>query len=273
MQKKFIAGLVLGLMILTGAAWAQEGDDDGPVYTRIASWAVHRAQWDAFVEDYKAHDMKVMQKLFDDGVVVEFGLDTETLHGSEGWTHFSWYSTRSMADMAKVDAAWESYMDSMSPSDKQKLNENFASMIEKHEDFLSRGVVAHYSDSNADGSYYYSWSVKVNPGSGDDFRTYFDEYNAKTMKQLMEDGTLISYGLSVQEISSVAPGRRTVWAQLPDLAAYDKLMAANRANWAGMSDEQGRARWAGIKDMIDLESYRESLSNSIVFRQRAHHND
>jgi hypothetical protein len=115
--------------------------------------------------------------------------------------------------------------------------------------------------------------VKVNPGSGDDFRTYFDEYNGKTMKQLMADGVLISYGLSVQEISSNAPGRRTVWAQLPDLAAYDKLSAANRASWGGMSDEQGRARWAGIEDMVDMESYRESLSNSIVFRQRAHHND
>jgi hypothetical protein len=249
MQKKLISCLVLGLMILVGAAWAQEDEDDGPVYTRIASWAVKRAQWDAFVEDYKAHELKVLQKLFDDGVVIEFGLDTETLHGSEGWTHFTWYSTRSMADMARVDQAWESYMDSMSKSDKQQVDENFASMIEKHEDYLSRGVVAHYSDSTADG------------------------YNGKAMKQLMDDGVLISYGLSVQEIATVAPGRRTVWAQLADLAAYDKLSSTMRASWGEMSDEQSRARWAGIRDMVDIGSYRESLSNSIVFRQRAHHND
>ncbi|MDH3255577.1 MAG: hypothetical protein OEM62_11335 [Acidobacteriota bacterium] len=273
MRKKFITCLVLGVLVLVGTAWAQEAEDDGPVYTRVASWAVNRAQWDAFVEDYKAHDMKVMQELFDNGVVVEFGLDTETLHGSDGWTHHSWYSTRSMADMARVDAAWESYLNAMTPSDKQQVNANFASMIDKHEDSLSRGVVAHYSDSNADGSYYYSWSVKVNPGSGDDFRTYFDEYNGKVMKQLMGDGALISYGLSVQEISTVTPGRRTVWAQLPDLAAYDKLSAAMRASWGEMSDEQGRARWAGIRDIIETGSFRESLSNSIVFRQRAHHND
>lgn len=273
MQKKLISCLVLGLMILGGAAWAQEDEDDGPVYTRIASWAVKRAQWDAFVEDYKAHELKVLQKLFDDGVVIEFGLDTETLHGSEGWTHFTWYSTRSMADMARVDQAWESYMDSMSKPDKQQVDENFASMIEKHEDYLSRGVVAHYSDSTADGSYYYSWSVKVNPGSGDEFRAYYDEYNGKAMKQLMDDGVLISYGLSVQEIATAAPGRRTVWAQLADLAAYDKLSATMRASWGEMSDEQSRARWAGIRDMVDIGSYRESLSNSIVFRQRAHHND
>ena len=47
-------------------------------------------------------------------------------------------------------------------------------------------------------------------------------------------------------------------------------MSAMGANWDSMSDEQGRARWAGIREMIERGSYRESLSNSIVFRQRAH---
>ena len=250
MHKKLIPCLVvLGLMVAAGVATAQE-DDDGPVYTRVASWAVERAQWDAFVEDYKAHDMKVMQKLFDDNVVIEFGLDVETLHGEEGWTHFSWYSTKSMADMAKVDEAWESYMDSLGKEEKQKVDENFASMITKHEDHLGHGIVAHYSDSSADGSYYYSWSVKLQPGFGSEFRDYFDEYNAKVMQKMMEEGTLISYGLSRQEISTGSGNRRTVWAQLPDLAAYDKLMAAMRTNWSDMSDEQGRARWAGIREMI-----------------------
>ena len=273
MHKRFVSYFALGLALVAGAVWAQENDDDGPVYTRVASWAVERAQWDAFVEDYKTHDMKVMQKLFDEGVVIEFGLDVETLHGPEGWTHYTWYSTKSMGDMAKVNAAWESYMDSLGKDDKQTANSSFASMITKHEDFLGHGIVAHYSDSSADGSYYYSWSVKLQPGFSSEFRDYFDEYNGKVMQKMMGAGTLISYGLSRAEISTSAGNRRTVWAQLPDLSAYDKLMAATGANWDSMSDEQGRARWAGIREMIEMGSYRESLSNSIVFRQRAHNKD
>jgi hypothetical protein len=269
MHKKITTLLVLALMLGVGAAWAQESDDDGPVYTRVASWAVERAQWDAFVEDYKTHDMKVMQKLFDEGVIIEYGLDVETLHGSEGWTHFTWYSTKSMADMAKVDAAWDAYMDSMGDK-KQGVDSNFASMITKHEDDLGHGIVAHYSDSSADGSYYYSWSVKLQPGFGGEFRDYFDEYNGTIMQEMMEEGTIISYGLSRAEIATSSGARRTVWAQLPDLSSYDKLMAAMGANWDSMSDEQGRARWAGIREMIEMGSYRESLSKSIVFRQRAH---
>jgi hypothetical protein len=273
MHKKLTVLFVLGLVLAGGAGWAQESNDDGPVYTRVASWAVERAKWDAFVEDYKAHDMKVMQKLFDEGVVIEFGLDVETLHGAEGWTHYTWYSTKSMGDLAKVDAAWESYMDSMGKDSKQSVDSDFASMITKHEDHLGHGIVAHYSDSSADGSYYYSWSVKLQPGFGSEFRDYFDEYNGKVLQQLMEEGAIISYGLSRAEISTSAGTRRTVWVQLPDLSAYDKLMAANRDAWGSMSDEQGRARWAGIREMIEMGSYRESLTNSIVFRQRAHSHD
>ena len=133
--------------------------------------------------------------------------------------------------------------------------------------------MAHYSDSSADGSFYYSFSVKLQPGFASEFRDYFDEYNGKVMQKMMDEGTLISYGLSRAEITTSSGNSRTVWAQLPDLAAYDKLMAAMGANWDSMSDEQGRARWAGIREMIELGSYRESLNNSIVFRQRAHHNN
>ena len=100
--------VMIGALVLLTAAPAVAQDDPAPVYTRVALWQVDRAQWGDFVEDFEMHDQPVLEKLFNEGVIIEWGLDAMSLHHPEGYTHGTWWSATSMANLEKVLAAYSS---------------------------------------------------------------------------------------------------------------------------------------------------------------------
>jgi hypothetical protein len=97
--------LVVFLFALALAApvFAQESR----VYVRVELWDVKRELWPAFVKQFEKYDQPVFEKLFSDGVINEWGIDSATLHSPEGYTHGVWYAATSMAALEKAGDAFE----------------------------------------------------------------------------------------------------------------------------------------------------------------------
>ncbi len=131
-------------VVLAGPLSAQ--DDDQRIYTRVALWQVERARWSDFVEWFEQYDQPVMEQLFEAGTIVEWGLDAFSVHRPDGYTHGTWFSATSLADLERVLDAFDEAMEASGDEGSRALAD-FASMITKHRDYLLRDLVRRSSDA------------------------------------------------------------------------------------------------------------------------------
>jgi hypothetical protein len=77
--------------------------------------------------------------LFNDGVLLAFGVDTEEFHTEEPGGMMVWYVIPDMASEDKIDKAFTDARSKLSAEDRSKLSSTFSELTsrEKHRDFLS----------------------------------------------------------------------------------------------------------------------------------------
>ena len=121
---------------------------------------MERARWSDFVEWFEQYDQPVMEQLFEDGTIVEWGLDASSLHRPDGYTHSTWFSATSFADLERVLDAFDEAMEASGDAGSRALVD-FASMITKHRDYLLRDLVRRSSDAQLDGGYWKGSSLKT----------------------------------------------------------------------------------------------------------------
>lgn len=97
-MKSLKATLIAGALFLAFAAPLLSQDQ--PLYTRIATWNIARVHWADFEKDLKKNEQPVMEKLLADGLINQYGLDATTVHTADGQTHSTWFSSRSLANLA-----------------------------------------------------------------------------------------------------------------------------------------------------------------------------
>jgi len=81
----------------------------------------------------------VFDQLFNDGVLLGFGVDTELFHTEQPGGVTVWYIVPDMASEDKVDKAFEDARAKRSPEEREKLNNSMRELTdtEKHRDSLS----------------------------------------------------------------------------------------------------------------------------------------
>jgi hypothetical protein len=250
--------LILALTVIPAAA---EEEEMKPVFTRVAAWDVKRAHWDDFVEFMKERNRPVMEQLLADGVISEFGIDAESLHSPDGYSHSTWFSTNSMADMDKVFAAWKQADDKSDEPAQQAQNAMFDEMVVKHADFLMRTEYQRARKATVEGGYFQSAKFRVKMGKGKDYLSYYNHRIKPVYEQLLAAGDVVAFGRSEEEIVTGMPGAQFVWYVVEDGAGLDKVRAAFDAHWGEMDEEGRRARWTSIMDFVEEGSFRESLTH------------
>lgn len=261
---------MIGALLLLTATPVGAQDDPAPVYTRVALWQVDRAQWGDFVEDFEMHDQPVLEKLFNEGAIIEWGLDAMSLHHPEGYTHGTWWSATSMADLEKVLTAFDEAAEKRGKEAQKKIDTHFAGMITKHRDYMLRSGTYRSKEAKLDDGYFVASSFRVKRGKDDDYHSFWDNRVKPVYEKLLEEGTIVAFGLTVEEISTDKPGGHESWYNAPNAEALDKVKAAFRANW-GEEDEEGRrARWASIRDVIEEGSHREQMTHLIHYATKAY---
>ena len=257
MRRTGILLVVLSLLLLALPVLAQES---GPAYVRIELWDVKRAQWSAFVKMYEKYDKPVYEKLFADGVINEYGIDSAMLHNPEDYTHATWHAATSMEAMDKVREAFEAAYKALGEEEEARLDTEFANMLVKHRDYLWRTDYQKAKESKLENAYFYEASVAVKPGQGSSYVSYWNEYSKPLYQKLMDEGIIVAYGRSREEITTERENRIFSWYVVRDLAGHDKVQAGRRDAWDRMSEEQRRARWASIRAFAEPGSYREYMS-------------
>ncbi len=257
MRRTGIFLVVLSLLLLTLPVLAQES---GPVYVRIEAWDVKRAQWSAFIKMYEKYDKPVYEKLFADDVITEYGIETAMLHNPERYTHGTWHAATSMEALGKVREAFEAAYKALGEAEMARVDTEFANMLVKHRDILWRTDYQKAREAKLEKAYFYEASVVVRPGQGSSYVSFWNEYTKPVNQKLMDEGTIVAYGRSVEEITTGRESRNWSWYVVRDLAGHDKVQAARRDTWDRMSEEQRRARWASIRAIVEPGSYREYMS-------------
>ena len=256
MRRTGIFLVVLSLLLLAVPVLAQES---GPAYVRIEAWDVKRAQWSAFVKMYEKYDKPVYEKLFADDVITEYGIESAMLHNPEDYTHVTWHAATSMEAFGKVREAFEAAYKALG-EEEMALDTEFANMLVKHRDVLWRTDYQKAKEAKLENAYYYEATVAVKLGQASSLVSYWNEHTKPLYQKLMDEGIIVAYGRSREEITTERENRRWSWYVVRNLAGHDKVQAAQRDSWDRMSEEQRRARWASIRAIVEPGSYREYMS-------------
>ena len=144
-----------------------------------------------------------------------------------------------------------------------------AADVSKTRDYLTRDLVfVHGSGVPPAGVLPYTRFnyVKVRPGKGSDFRKTWEKYNKPVLDKLVADGTVLAYGLSVEEVKTDGDFTHYVWYATKDLGSFEKVRAAYTADRDKRSQEEQDAITAEFLKTIEPDAPRSEVSRSIMFR-------
>lgn len=265
-----LAAAVLMTVLVALPQVAAAADEKPKVtYTRVALWDVERAHWGGFVTMFESHEKAILEKLMADGLISEWGIDAEGLHHPEGYTHSTWYSAGSLGALARASEAFDAAWKAMGADKLKAIDTEFAAMIVKHRDVLIRTENLRTAAATLEGGYYHGHSIQVTRGKGSDFRSYYESRIKPVYEAQMQQGVVVAYGLSTEEITTDHPMGHSVWYMVRDAAGLDAVKAAFEAVSDGMSEEERRARQASFMDVVEEDSYRENITSLIHWSSKA----
>src|SRR6185369_7589811 len=115
--------------------------------------------------------------------------------------------------------------------------------MSKTRDWLARDQVANFGPPPAAGVLpvtRYNF-IKVKPGKSAEYRQTWEKYNKPVFDKLVADGSLLAYGLSVEEVKTDGDFTHFVWMAGANMGGLDKIAAAFAADRARRSDEEQSA--------------------------------
>lgn len=234
-----------------------------------------------FLNLIKTVGQPVRDKLMADGVVQAWGVETPLLRMPDAATHMIWYSVADYAGIEKVDAAMRAQIAKMTeeaakgssgkkgaatsagPMEQIRSITDFA----KTRDYLTRDLVQVLGPMPPAGTL--PWVrynfVKVKPGKGADYRKAWEKYNKPVFDKMVADGSLLAFGLSVEDVRTDGDFTHYVWLATKDLATQDKIRAAFLADRDKRSSEEQEAITHLFVSLTDPDAARTELVRSLIF--------
>ena len=214
-RQLLISIIVLVVLVLTPlASTAQE--QEPTIYTFIAHFDVPRPQWAEMTTNVEQNVRPVMEGMLADGTIESWGNDVRIVHEENGTTHGLWWAATSIAGLERVRE--ELIKIPSSPA----LNN-------PHHDHLLQSIIHRGTTTALTSGYLYVEIIKLQPGSGRTWRQLWEKYFKPTYDELLDDGTLLSYGVSNQYVHTSDPRFRSISTVTPSAEAQDKVDAAYNA--------------------------------------------
>ena len=281
MKKRLI--LCLFVMLISGiSAFAQQSQQQMQPLTFWYGYAVNPGKEDEFLDLVKTVGQPVRDKLLADGVILAWGVQSLLLRVPGDRTHFIWYAVADYAALEKVDSAMRAQISKLTEEANksglavkkgQKAAEapmarlaQVADLARTH-DYLTRDLVIGLSSSAPSGVLPFSRYnfFKVKPGKGADFRKAWEKYNKPVFDKLLADGTVLAYGLAIEEVRTEGEFTHFVWYDVKDLASFDKVRAAFNADRDRRSQEEQDALTHLFVSLVDADASRSEVARSLVF--------
>jgi hypothetical protein len=258
------ATAMLGALVaLPQPVLAAEEEEEKTTYTRVQLWEVERARWDDFVDMFEQNDVPILEKLKADGAISEWGIDAAVLHHPKGYTHSTWYSAGSLGALTKAGEAYIAAWEAKDKDSMKALDADFASMIVKHRDYLIDTDGMRSVGGTFDSGYYYAAFVQVARGKHRAYHSYWDNRVKPVYEKLFDEGVVLAFGLTTETITTDNPRGHWSWYIVGDADGLDAVNAAFDASW-GEEDEEGRrARWTSILDVVEPDTFHETMTSII----------
>lgn len=260
MKNRVLAFLVVlsALLCIVAPLAAQ---DDAGTYFRVALWDVKRTHWSSYEENFTKNQKPILDKLFAEGVITEWGITAQSIHTEDGYTHAIWWSGKDLASLQRVLDAFGEENEQLSEAERNKRTAELTASIENHRDILGRSLLFRARSTQTDEGFSFLSSAQAKPGKGREYRESWEKRNKATYDRLLDEGTILAYGIDVEFIHTEAPGRITYWRVVPSLEADAKVRAAIRAN-----DTRTPAERQAMRQALVVEgSHRDSMSRIIHY--------
>lgn len=234
-----------------------------------------------FLDIVKSVGAPVRDKLMAEGVVKAWGVMTPLLRQSGGTTHSIWYVVEDYAGVEKVEGALRAQIAKLTEEasktgvTKKGAPSTAAPMarlaevadISKTHDYLTRDIVFGLNPAVAgEGLLPYTRFnfVKVKPGKAAEYRKAWEKYNKPILDKLLADGTILVYGLSVEDIRTDGNFTHFTWFDTKDLASMDKVRAAFISDRDHRSQEEQDAITHLFASLTDLDATRSEVDRAVI---------
>ena len=245
---------------------------------------VNPGKEEEFLNLVKTVGAPVRDKLMADGVVLAWGVEVPVIRVPENATHMIWYTVADYAGLEKVDNAMREQITKMneegakgSASGKKgapAATGPTARVVEitdfaKTHDYLTRDLVSGFATGMPPAGTlpYTRYSfVKVKPGKGAEYRKAWEKYNKPVFDKMAADGTILAYGLAIEEVRTDGDFTHYTWIATKDLASQDKARAAFLGDREKRSAEEQEAITHLFTELTDPDANRTELTRSVIFR-------
>ena len=279
MKNRFMLCLVAVLLSCIPSL-AQQAQPQMQPLTFWYEYTVNPGQESEFMDLVKTVGQPVRDKLMADGVVLAWGVQAPLLRIPGQATHLIWYAVADYAGVEKVDTAMRAQIakldDEAAKSGSAKKGQKtmgasehirqVADMSKVH-DYLTRDLVIGLSPSAPANVLPFSRYnfVKVKPGKAADLRKAWEKYNKPVFDKLLAEGTILAYGLAVEDIRTDGDFTHFVWYDVKDLASFDKVRAAFIADRDHRSQEEQDSITHLFASLQDADASRSSVTRSLIF--------
>jgi hypothetical protein len=242
---------------------------------------------DEFMKLVNTVGAPVRDKLMADGVILAWGIETPILRYPGGTTHLIWFSVANWAGVEKVLSGMEAQLAKLAADDARDAEAARAKRqtpamttaertravfdMSKTRDWLVRDIVSNYGPPPAAGVLPFTRYnfVKVKPGKGSEYRRAWEKYNKPVYDKLVADGTVLAFGVSVEEVKTDGDFTHFVWVATPNMAAADKIGPAFAADRARRSEEERDAISELFLSLTEPDKARSVVTRSRIFRTPA----
>jgi hypothetical protein len=272
------------LLLVCSAALGQQTQPKPQPLTFYYDYTVRPGQEEEFMTLVKTVGAPVRDKLMADGVVLAWGIETPVLRYPGGTTHLIWFSVADWTGVEKVLNAMEARLQQLAAEDAKRTESAHGSKqkpptttaerqqavfdMSKTRDWLARDLVANYGPPPAAGVLpvtRYNF-IKVKPGKAAEYRRTWEKYNKPVFDKLVADGTLLAYGLSVEEVKTDGDFTHFVWMATANMSGMDKIGAAFAADRARRTEDEQASITELFTSVTEPDKARSVVTRSRIFR-------
>jgi hypothetical protein len=251
-------GFLSLVALATLAVPAAAQDPDGTmVFARVANWQIARPHWDAYDANQKKVELPVLEKMLADGVITEYGIVRNAVHTPDGFTHSTWYASKTMAGLEQTLAALIAAAAKLPAAEQRRGNAEFAGT--KHSDVIVRSRVVKGKAAKLSSGYGYLSMDLIRPGQVAAHNERYEKLVRPPLDALFASGAVVSFGIDQEFIHTTDPNARTRWVIFADASGLDKWMeatlAANRARTPAERQALGQAG----REILAGDSHRDEL--------------
>jgi hypothetical protein len=242
---------------------AAQAPDGTMVFARVANWQIARPHWDAYEANIKKTELPVLEKMLADGVITEYGIARNVAHTPDGFTHNSWFASKTMAGLEQTLAALVAAGSKLPAAEQRRANTDFAGA--KHSDLVVRSRVVKGKATKLAGGYAYISMDVIQPGKVTAYNERYEKQVRPVLDGLFASGGVVSHGIDQEFVHTADPNGRTRWVFFADAAGIDKMFEAGQAATEARTPAERQALAAAAREILVGSAHRDELWEILAY--------